>query len=129
MHCFKAVRHIPFGDLQSLPVPPHCQGELFIDFVTGLLVSIYWKSEIYDSILVIIDRLTKIVNYKPIKVRIVAASLTEVIINIVVRHHGLADIIVSNQGSVFTSKVWSLLCYFPDIKQILSTAFHPETDR
>ena len=31
---------------------------LFMDFDTGLLVSTNWKGETYNSILVIIDRLT-----------------------------------------------------------------------
>ena len=46
------------------------------------------------------------------------------IINMVVRHHGLLDLIVTNQGSLFTSKFWSSLCYFFGIKRRLSTAFH-----
>ena len=99
-----------------------------MDFVTGLPVSTNWKGETYDSILVIVDRLTKMVHYEPVKVTIDAPGLAEVIIDVVVRHHGLPDSIVSNRGSVLTSKFWSLLCYFLGIKQRLSTAFHPQTD-
>ncbi len=36
----KSVRHKPYGDLQSLSVPTHCWKDLFMDFVTGLPVSI-----------------------------------------------------------------------------------------
>ena len=36
--------------------------------------------------------------------------------------------IVSDRGSVFTSKFWSSLCYFLSIKRRLSTAFHPQTN-
>ena len=99
-----------------------------IDFVTGLSVSTNWKGETYDSILVIIDRPTKMVHYKPVRVTIDAPGLAEVIIDVVVRHHGLPDSIVSDRGSVFTSKFWSSLCYFLEIKRRLSTAFHPQTD-
>ena len=67
-----------------------------MDFVTGLPVSTNWKCETYDSILVIIERLTKIVHYIPVKVTINALSLAEVIIDVIVRHHGLSDFIVSN---------------------------------
>ena len=99
-----------------------------MDFVTGLPVSTNWKGETYDSILVIVDRLTKMVHYEPVKVTIDAPGLAEVIIDVVVRHHGLPDSIVSDWGSVFTSKFWSSLCYFLGIKRRLSTAFHPQTD-
>ncbi len=99
-----------------------------MDFVTGLPVSTNWKGETYNPILVIVNRLTKIVHYKPIKATIDALGLAEVIIEVVVRHYGLPDSIVSNWGSLFTSKFWSSLCYFLGIKQRLSTAFHPQTD-
>ena len=124
----KAVRHKPYGDLQSLPVPTHCWKDLLIDFVTGLPISTDWKGDSYDSILVIGDWLTKMDYYKPVKVTINALGLAKIIINIIVRHHGLQDSIVTNRGSLFTSKFWSLLCYFLSIKRRLSTAFYPQTD-
>ena len=99
-----------------------------MDFVTGLPISTDWKGDSYDSILVIVDRLTKMVHYKPVKVTIDAPGLAEVIINMVVRHHGLRNSIVTNRGSLFTSKFWSLLCYFLGIKRRISIAFHPQTD-
>ena len=124
----KAVRHKPYGDLQSLPVPTHCWKDLSMDFVTGLPILTDWKGDSYNSILVIVYRLTKIVYYEPVKVIIDAPGLAEVIINVVVRHHGLPDSIITDQGSLFTSKFWSLLCYFLGIKWKLSTAFYPQTD-
>ena len=99
-----------------------------MDFVTGLPLSADWKDDSYDSILVIVDYLTKIVHYKPVKVTIDAPGLAEVIIDVVVRHHGLPDSIISDRGAIFTSKFWSSLCYFLGIKRRLSTAFHPQTD-
>ena len=124
----KAVRHKPYGDLQSLPIPTHRWKDLSMDFVTGLPISTDWKGDSYNSILVIVDWLTKMVHYKPVKVTIDAPGLAEVIIDVVMRHHGLSDLIVTDQGSLFTSKFWLLLCYFLGIKRRLSTAFHPQTD-
>ena len=80
----KAVRHKPYGDLQALPVPTHRWKDLLMDFVTGLPVSTDWKGESYNSILVIVDRLTKMVHYEPVKVTINAPGLAEVIVNMVV---------------------------------------------
>ena len=100
----KAVRHKPYGALQYLPVPTYRQKDLSMDFVTGLPILMDWKGDRYDSILVIINRLTKMVYYKPVKVSIDAPGLAEVIINVVVRYIGLLDSIITNWGSLFTSK-------------------------
>lgn len=87
-----------------------------MDFVTGFPVFSNWMSESYDLILVIVDQRMKLVHYEPIKVTIDAPVLAEVIIDVVVRHHGLPDSIVTDRGSLFTSKFWSSLCYFLGIK-------------
>ena len=55
-----------------------------------------WKRDNYDSILVIVDRLTKIVHYKLVKVTINTLDLTKVIINIVVKYQDLQDSIITN---------------------------------
>ena len=68
------------------------------------------------------------VHYEPVKVTIDAPRLAEVILDMLVRHHGLPDSIVTDRGSLFTSKFWSSLCYFLGVKRRLSTAFHPQTD-
>ena len=94
----------------------------------GLPILTDWKRNRYNSILVIIDWLTMMVHYKPVKVTIDALSLAEVIINIVVRYYGLSDSIHTDRRSFFTSKFWLSLCYFLGIKQRLFTAFHPQTD-
>lgn len=57
----KAIRHKPCEDLQSLPVPTYRWKDLSMDFVAGLPVSTDWKGDSYDSIPVIVDRLTKMV--------------------------------------------------------------------
>ena len=124
----KAVCYKPYNNLQSLPVPTHQWKDFLMDFVTGLPILINWKGDSYDSILVIVDWLINIVHYKPVKITIDAPGLAKVIIDVLMRYHGLLNLIVTNQGSLFTSKFWSLLCYFLGIKCQLSTAFHPQTD-
>ena len=68
------------------------------------------------------------VHYEPVKVTIDALGLAEVIIDVVIRHYGFSDLIVSDWELVFTLKFWSSLCYFLVNKQKLSTAFHLQTD-
>ena len=61
-----------------------------------LLVSTDWKDKNYDSILVIIDRLIKIMYYKPMKVTIDAPGFAEVIIDFVVWHYSLFNSIITD---------------------------------
>ena len=93
----KTIRHKPYGDLQSLPVSTYRWKDLSMDFVTGLPISTDWKGDNYDSILVIVNRLIKIVHYKPVIVTIDAPGLTKVIINVVVRHPGLLSSIITDR--------------------------------
>ena len=96
--------------------------------MTELPISTDSKGESYDSILVIVDRLTKMVHYKPKMIIIDILSLTEVIIDVVVQHHGLFNSINTDWSSLFMLKFWSSLCYFLSTKKKLSTAFYPETN-
>ena len=67
-----------------------------MDFVISPPISANWKDDSYDSILVIVDWLTKMVYYELVKVIINAPGLAEVIINVVVHHHGVSESIVTD---------------------------------
>lgn len=68
------------------------------------------------------------VNYKSVKVIIDAPGLTEVILDMIIHYHNFYNSIVSNWGSVFTSKYCSLIYEFSEIKQKLSSTSHPQTE-
>ena len=121
----KAIWYKPYRNLQSLPVSTHSWKDLSMNFVTELLVLTDWKDENDDSILVIIDKFTKMIYYKPMKITIDIPGLLEVMIDIVVRHHDLPDSIIMDPDSLFMSKFLFLLCYFLGIKKKLSTVFYP----
>ena len=75
-----------------------------MDFITRLPVLTNWKTENYNSILVIVDWLKKMVHYEPVKITINTPELVEVIIDVMVQHHGLSNSIISNCGAIFTFK-------------------------
>ena len=120
----KAVRHKSYNDLYSLPIPTHYLKNLLIEFIMGLPISMDWEEDSYNSILVIINWLTKMVHYKLVKDTLNVSNFAEVIINIVIKHHGLLNSIITNWGLLFISKFWLSLCSFFDIKQKLSIAFY-----
>ena len=86
-------------------------------FVTSLPFFADWKSDNYNSILVIVDCLTKIVYYKPVKIIINAPRLAKVITDMLVWHYSISDSIINDRKAIFTSKYWFLLCYFFNIKR------------
>ena len=67
-----------------------------MDFIIGFPISSDLKDGSYDLILVIVDQLTKMVYYKPVKITINIPGLAEVIINVVVPHHGVLESIVTD---------------------------------
>ncbi len=88
------VKYKPYDNLHSLFIPTKLWKSLFIDFITGLLILIDLKDDNYDSILIVIYCLTKIVYYKPVKITIDILSLAKVIINIIIYHYDIFKLIV-----------------------------------
>ena len=123
----KVPRHRPYGELNSLPRPKGPWQELTMDFITGLPPS-KRAGIVYDSILVVVDRFTKMARYLATKKTITAEELGELFFFEIACRFGIPAGVVSDRGSVFTSAFWSTLCYHAKIKRRLSTAFHPQTD-
>lgn len=98
------IQHKSYSNLQFLPILNYYWRNLLINFITKLLILIDKKRNNYDSIFIIIDLLTKIVYYNPVKVIINIPDLVKVIINIVVRHYDFLILIVSNRKLLFTLK-------------------------
>ena len=82
----------------------------------------------YDSILLVIDRLTKYVRLIPARKDDTAADIAGRFVKHVFRHQGLPDRIVSDRGSVWTSQFWAALCDQLGIQRQLATARHQQTD-
>lgn len=120
----KAVKHKLYNNFSLLLMLTYWWKNFLIDFVTGLLISTDKKRESYNSILVIINRPTKIIYYKPIKVIINTSGLAKIIFNMVICYYKLPNSIIINKSLLFISKFLSLLYYFPSIKQKFSIAFY-----
>jgi hypothetical protein len=77
-------RHQPYGELASLPQPDRPWQEVTMDFITGLPPSAI-ASKAYDSILVVVDRFTKLARYIPVKKTLDASELADVFIRRIVK--------------------------------------------
>ncbi|MBW0566490.1 hypothetical protein O181_106205 [Austropuccinia psidii MF-1] len=85
-------------------------------------------SNSFDSILVIVDRFSKIVVFIPAMSSITSLDLDHLFIKNIFLKHGLPSSIFSNRGPLFISSFWTNLCQKLKISRDLSTACHPETD-
>ena len=81
----------------------------------------------YDSIWVIVDRLTKVVHFIPVKTTYTSAKLVELYMQRIVCLHGVPKKIVSDRGTQFTSHFWKKLHESMDTKLNFSLAYHPQT--
>ena len=98
--------------------------KLGMDFITGLPRT---RSG-YDSIWVVVDRLTKVAHFIPVKTTYTSAKLAKIYMTRIVCLHGVPRTIVSDRGTQFTSKFWNQLHETLGTRLEFSTAFHPQTD-
>ena len=71
-----------------------------MDFMVGLPRS----QRQYDSIWVIVDRLTKSAHFLPVKTIYSVSKLAQVYVEQIVRLHGVPMSIISDRGAQFTSQ-------------------------
>jgi hypothetical protein len=127
----KPDRHKPYGALKSLSVPQGPWDSITMDFVVKLPPSrdpSNPRAPPFDSILVVVDRFTKMSHLIPCHETITGPQLAHLIVRHVIAHHGAPTTIISDRGKPFMSKFTRSLCRQLDIDQRFSTAYHPQTD-
>ena len=121
--CSKTLKHKSFEKLQTLLTLEFKWSNLMLNFVTSLSINRNWNEVEYDSILIMIDRLTKMIHYISIIKIISVEDLTKIFIKEVVRLHDLFLFIIIDKKSLFTSSFWSTFCYIMKIKRKFLSRF------
>ncbi|GKE43989.1 putative reverse transcriptase domain-containing protein [Tanacetum coccineum] len=120
----KAEHQKPYGLLQQPEIPVWKWERITMDFVSGLPRMPCG----YDTIWVIIDRLTKSAHFLPMKKIDSMEKLTRLYLKEIVCRHSVPVLIISDRDSHFTSNLWRSLQKALRTNLDMSTAYRPQTD-
>ncbi|KAJ1584992.1 hypothetical protein NDA15_001756 [Ustilago hordei] len=113
---------------EPLATPDRPWGSISLDFIKGLPPSKKYDSKTYDSILVIVDRLTKFAILAPTHKTVTAKQTAVLLYGHMVRLSGYPDHMVSDRGRQFISGAWKAFAEQMGVKHSLSMVYHPQTD-
>ena len=102
----KVEHQHPAGLLQPLPVLEWKWEVISMDFITGLPMT--WRQ--HDSIMVVVDKLTKEAHFIPVKSTYEAGDIAKIFMKEIFKLHGLPKEIVFDRDVKFTSNFWKGLC-------------------
>ncbi|GJT06646.1 putative nucleotidyltransferase, ribonuclease H [Tanacetum coccineum] len=120
----KAEHQKPSGLLQQPEIPVWKWERITMDFITKLPRT----PSGYDSIWVIVDRLTKSAHFIPMNEKYKMEKLTRLYLKEIVCRHGVPVSIISDRDPRFASRFWRSLQKSLGTNLDMSTAYHPETD-
>ena len=111
------------GKLMPNSIPDKSWTHISADFITKLPLA-----QEYDSILVVVDRLTKMTHFIPTMEKTLAEGLARLFRDNMWKLHRLPESIISDRGPQFAAGLIKKLNGMLEIESKLSMAFHPQTD-
>ncbi|CAI7907501.1 unnamed protein product [Closterium sp. NIES-54] len=117
----KSSKQKKTGLLQPLPVPEQPWQVVSLDFITGLPST----SRGHDSILVVIDKFSKMGHFIPTNATATAEATARLLFDRIIT---IPATLISDRDPKFTSKFWKELMGLLGTKLAMSSAYHPQTD-
>ena len=78
----------------------------------------------YDSILVVVNKLTKYIYLIPYNKEFTIKQTAYVILDRVIRYYGISESVTSDRDKIFRSNFWKTLILEIDMKIKLSTVYY-----
>jgi transposase InsO family protein len=119
----KVQRRRPVSELHPLETPEALWDTISVDFIVELS-----QSHGYDTIMCVIDSLTKRAHFIPMHTTLNAEGTALLFLKEVWKHHGTPRVVVSDRGPQFVAAFTCELYQLLGIKLATSTAYHPQTD-
>ncbi|GJT40259.1 putative reverse transcriptase domain-containing protein [Tanacetum coccineum] len=114
----------PSGIVGTTKIPEWKWDNITMDFVRRFIR----RAQGYDTIWVIVDRLTKSAIFTPMKETDPRDKLARIYLKEVVTRHGIPVLIICDRDPRFASNFWRLLQNALGTNLDMSTAYHPQTD-
>jgi hypothetical protein len=118
------VEHRHPGFVAPLPIPEKKWEVITMDFITGLPGT----NKKHDSIMVVVDKLTKAAHFVPMKTTHTTTNIAEIFMKEIPRLHGIPRKIVSDKDTKFTSNFWRGLFKGFGTNLNFSTSYNPQID-
>ena len=122
----KADHHRPRGLMERVYLPVQKWQAIGMDWIVGL-PRITRDGRVFDSVLTVTDRATKMTHFIPTWKEATAVDTADQFIRYIVKYHGLPRSIISDRDTRFMSVFWEQLCQRLNIRLRPSSAFHPQT--
>ena len=88
-----------------MPIPSWKWEIISLDFITGLPRN----QNQNDSIMVVVDKLSKVAHFIPVKTTYKAANIADIFLKQIFRLHGVPKVIISDRDPKFTGNFWKSL--------------------
>ncbi|MGH9619265.1 MAG: RNase H-like domain-containing protein [Bryobacteraceae bacterium] len=120
----KPTQQMPAGLLRPLPIPHRPWEVIGIDFVGPLPKT----ADHHDFILSVKDQLTKQVHFIPTTVNVTAKGTVKLLLEHVIKLHGLPSAIVSDRDVRFQSTLWKEIWKTWGSRLMMGSSYHPQTN-
>ncbi len=123
----KTFKHFLYDDLQSFFLFQNSWEEIIMNFIINFSFN-KRLNDVYDFVLVIINRYIKMTFYIFVTKKIIAIEWAKIIFDHVMLKYDASKSVVSNREFVFTNAYWTNICYHMKIKIWLNIVFHSQID-